>query len=181
MYPDAYIAFLGHFHGDRDYFECHERLEEYWKSLAKEKRSSLWVGLIQIAVALYHQRRGNFPGATKMMDSAIRILSKEQPALEAFGLDPQRLLIQLAERLHGIRQQLPYESMQLPLADPALINACQKWCKEHGMSFGRPSDLTDEALIHRHILRDRSEVIREREESLRQRAERMERQQPKSI
>ena len=32
MYPTEYIQFLIHFHGDYDYFECHEILEEYWKT-----------------------------------------------------------------------------------------------------------------------------------------------------
>ncbi|MFZ3196347.1 MAG: DUF309 domain-containing protein, partial [Bacillus mycoides] len=27
MYPTEYIQFLIHFHGDYDYFECHEILE----------------------------------------------------------------------------------------------------------------------------------------------------------
>ena len=27
-FPLKYIDFLVHFHGDRDYFECHEILEE---------------------------------------------------------------------------------------------------------------------------------------------------------
>lgn len=32
MYPTEYIQFLIHFHGDYDYFECHEILEGYWKT-----------------------------------------------------------------------------------------------------------------------------------------------------
>lgn len=31
LYPTAYIKYLFHFHTDRDYFECHELLEEHWK------------------------------------------------------------------------------------------------------------------------------------------------------
>ncbi|PAD68333.1 hypothetical protein CHH83_14265, partial [Bacillus sp. 7586-K] len=31
MYDQEYIDFLVHFHCDRDYFECHEILEEHWK------------------------------------------------------------------------------------------------------------------------------------------------------
>lgn len=31
VYPEAYVAFLHEFHTTRDYFECHEILEEYWK------------------------------------------------------------------------------------------------------------------------------------------------------
>ena len=166
MYPDAYIAYLAHFHGDRDYFECHELLEEYWKSLPDEQRSILWVGLIQIAVSLYHQRRGNFPGADKMMKSAIRILDKERPALANLGLDPVALIDQLMKTSQEIEQQAPYVSIELPIIDEQLIDRCTQWCKEHGMTFCQPSNLSEPLLIHRHTLRDRSEVIRERERSL---------------
>lgn len=31
MYPAEYLEYLVYFHADRDYFECHEILEEYWK------------------------------------------------------------------------------------------------------------------------------------------------------
>ena len=48
-YPEAYIDFLVHFHGDRDWFECHERLEEYWKEHPDDPKSDTWVGLIQVA------------------------------------------------------------------------------------------------------------------------------------
>lgn len=171
MYPDAYIAYLAHFHGDRDYFECHEILEEYWKSLPRAQRSALWVGLIQIAVALYHQRRGNFPGASKMMESAARIIAQEQRSLTALGIDAALLLQQASEKLEDLRQQKPYESIQLPLIDNELIKQCRKWCEEHGMVYGQAGNLADPELIHRHTLRDRSGVIREREESLRAKQE----------
>ena len=72
-YPEDYLSFLVHFHGTRDYFECHEILEEYWKETAPKERDSHWVGLIQIAVALYHERRGNKQGATRTLTKAIEI------------------------------------------------------------------------------------------------------------
>ena len=31
-YPEAFISYLIEFHATRDYFECHELLEEYWKA-----------------------------------------------------------------------------------------------------------------------------------------------------
>ena len=31
QYPEAYTDYLCYFHGARDYFECHEVMEEYWK------------------------------------------------------------------------------------------------------------------------------------------------------
>ena len=58
-FPQKYIEYLVHFHGDRDYFECHEILEEYWKKIDNGNKESIWVGLIQLAVANYHHRRKN--------------------------------------------------------------------------------------------------------------------------
>ena len=44
MYPTEYIQFLIHFHGDYDYFECHEILEEYWKTKPRGNRDHYLVG-----------------------------------------------------------------------------------------------------------------------------------------
>jgi predicted metal-dependent hydrolase len=33
-YPQAYVAYLAEFYGSRNFFECHEIMEEYWNSLA---------------------------------------------------------------------------------------------------------------------------------------------------
>lgn len=84
MYPTEYIQFLIHFHGDYDYFECHETLEEYWKTKPRGNRDNYLVGLIQIAVSLYHQRRSNWNGAEKMMKSAITILEKNKCTFTTF-------------------------------------------------------------------------------------------------
>lgn len=92
MYPTEYIQFLIHFHGDYDYFECHEILEEYWKTKPRGNRDHYLVGLIQIAVSLYHQRRANWNGSTKMMKSAITILEKSGVPLQRLGINQVQLL-----------------------------------------------------------------------------------------
>lgn len=159
MYPQAYLDYLIYFHAHRDYFECHEVLEAYWKEEAQRKK--IWVGLIQIAVALYHQRRGNFAGAKKMMHRALEILEKEQNELERLGIHSQQLLKQLAGRLQDIEQERAYQSMTLPLKHD-LLQTCQQLCQEKRLTWGKVSDLNNEFLIHKHTLRDRSEVIAER-------------------
>ncbi|WP_260405419.1 DUF309 domain-containing protein, partial [Paenibacillus sp. 598K] len=64
IYPDDYIQYLIEFHVTRDYFECHELLEEYWKEQpGDDPFYDTWVGLIQIAVSQYHHRRSNHRGA----------------------------------------------------------------------------------------------------------------------
>lgn len=168
MYPKEYVAFLIHFHGDRDYFECHEILEEYWKGLPAASRDSVWVGLIQIAVSLYHQRRGNFPGAAKMMGSAIRILSDLPQQVKKLGLDSERLLQTLRQKLGEIEANHPYASMNLPIADASLLAECRRLSLEKGFPFGQESDLSDQYLVHKHTLRDRQEVIAERAQRLKE-------------
>ncbi|HWO98572.1 MAG TPA: DUF309 domain-containing protein [Bacillus sp. (in: firmicutes)] len=165
-YPAAYIDYLVHFHADRDYFECHEILEEHWKSELPEKRKAVWVGLIQIAVSLYHQRRENYNGAYRMMKSALRILHDEKEELQKLGLDYDSLTLSLHKRAEEIKHQTKYESLYLPITDSSLTTLCKQRSKEKGLTWWRSSDLTNTELVHRHKLRDRTSVIAERQESL---------------
>ncbi len=162
MYPDPYIRYLVHFHADRDYFECHEVLEEYWKSLPEKNAQRFWVGMIQLSVAMYHHRRGNAPGASKMLRSAIALLAAEPMKLKQAGLDDEQLIPQLTEYVETIEQNKPYASIILPISDPALLAACHARCREQGRQFGVPSNLADDYLCNKHSRRDRSEVIMER-------------------
>ncbi|UAL45830.1 DUF309 domain-containing protein [Sutcliffiella horikoshii] len=166
MYPKAYLDYLYHFHCDRDYFECHEVLEEYWKEKEAIDREIHWVGLIQIAVGLYHQRRGNFKGSLRMLQNACRIIGKESSAINALGLDSGRLVKMLDERIVCVTKQEPYVSMNLPIADPDLQLSCDALAKSASKVWGAPSDLLDGSLVNRHTLRDRSDVIEERRKQL---------------
>lgn len=88
LYPQAYIEYLLHFHATRDYFECHEVLEEHWK----QTKEHIWIGLIQLAVGMYHYRRGNIAGAKRMVTKAIRACQKEKQAYEALGIHVEQLV-----------------------------------------------------------------------------------------
>lgn len=81
-YSPLFVKFVHHFNGDRDYFECHEVLEELWM---EEGRDPLYQGLLQAAVALYHHRNGNVNGARKLFRSALEKL-EDQPE-DALGID----------------------------------------------------------------------------------------------
>ncbi|TYS68337.1 DUF309 domain-containing protein [Sutcliffiella horikoshii] len=166
MYPKAYLDYLYHFHCDRDYFECHEVLEEYWKEKDASEREVHWVGLIQIAVGLYHQRRGNYNGALRMLQNASRIIGNESAAINALGLDSGRLVGLLNERLEDVKKQEPYMSMNLPIVDPDLQLSCDAMATSGGKVWGAASDLLDGSLVNRHTLRDRSDVIAERQRQL---------------
>ncbi|MCA1030585.1 DUF309 domain-containing protein [Bacillus timonensis] len=163
MFSKNYIQYLVHFHCDRDYFECHELLEEEWKKDNSSERKKCLVGLIQIAVALYHQRRGNFNGAVRMMQKAIDILNKEKTAINNLGLSYEKLLLLLEQRLIEMKAKVPYSSINLPIINNELLNICKKSCLEQQLTWGSNSNLQKTELIHRHKLRDRSDVMKERE------------------
>jgi predicted metal-dependent hydrolase len=161
MYPNAYIDYLIHFHTDRDYFECHEILEEHWK---QDGQKRVWVILIQIAVAFYHHRRGNEQGARKMMQKALSLLQGENVAIEQLGLDHTQLIKQLQHYIEQLDKGQSYRSIQLPIMDEELLKTCQRICRERGLVWGKESDIHNEFLLHKHKLRDRSDVIAAREQ-----------------
>lgn len=169
MYPKAYIDYLVEFHATRDYFECHEILEEYWKEDPPNKRNILWVGFIQLAVALYHHRRQNTAGAKRLLANSIRILQAKKQAVEDLGLDHTRLLELMQSVYEQIELGSSYKSIMLPIKDERLKEACRIECKRKAYTWGQPSTLTDRFLIHKHRLRDRTDVIREREKEIERR------------
>lgn len=166
MYPAEYIKFLVHFHGDRDYFECHEILEEYWKSTDKNNKSSVWVGLILMAVSFYHHRRGNCNGAVRTLRKGISILKNRPHELKGLGLDAARLTSNLTERLTLIKNGGNYTSYNLPIADSKLRLQCAEMCSRQGFTWCNSSNLMNDELVHRHKKRDRSMIIQERLKAL---------------
>jgi predicted metal-dependent hydrolase len=172
MFPQPYLDYLVQFHAERDYFECHEILEEYWKSAPPAERKAVWVGLIQIAVSLYHQRRGNHAGAVKMMASAIQLVKKHQQETQELGLDSEALFSLLEERLNAMKKGEAYSSMTLPISDEKLRQAYQQACALHKIPPHRESNMEDSFLLNKHTLRDRSDVLAERQRQLEMREQR---------
>lgn len=169
-YPNAYLSYLVEFHGSRDYFECHEILEEFWKEVDPRNRTSHWVGLIQIAVSMYHYRRGNLIGATRTIKKAEAILSKHLTELTSLGVDAQKLLLLLNETARNIMNNQPYKSISFPFSDHNLSNQCKIICEKMGYNWLNTGPF-DEQIIHKHLLRDRTDIIKERQQQLHTRRE----------
>ncbi len=163
-YPKGYINYLIYFHCLRDYFECHEVLEDHWKQ--DQEKNHIWVGLIQLAVSLYHYRRGNNIGAKRMLETATFNIQKYP--VTHLGIDQKTLLLQMDEINKRCELNLPFEDMNLPIIDIDLLKHCEDLCVNSNIVWGAAS-ANDPYLIHKHKLRDRTEVISERINSLKKR------------
>lgn len=58
----------------RQWFECHETLEDLWIGEEGEVRD-FFQGVLQIAVALHHWRNGNYGGAISLLNGGVKLLS----------------------------------------------------------------------------------------------------------
>ncbi|WP_318248656.1 DUF309 domain-containing protein [Geomonas subterranea] len=98
-----------------EWFECHETLEDLWVGEKGELRD-FYQGVLQVAVALYHWRNGNFKGAEGLLGRAADLLRRVPRS--CLGVDVARLVAE-ADVLHEALLFLGEERMGE--LDPALI------------------------------------------------------------
>lgn len=125
MSDSRFSAFIAHFNGDRDYYECHEVMEELW---LEEGRSPLLQGLLQAAVGLHHWDNGNSSGAIKLMSAALNKLSRYGDY--ALGLDLLKIRNDLQSSLDVLSARAndaPFQAFKLTVTDIALADALRVW------------------------------------------------------
>ena len=91
-----------------DFFEAHEALEDLWRDVPLANPAKRHVqGLVQLAVALHHESRGNLPGARSVLERAMCNLAGAE--LSFPDLDLQGLQYELAawQAYLAQRQQRP--------------------------------------------------------------------------
>ena len=99
----------------REWFECHETLEDLWIGEEGEVRS-FFQGILQIAVALHHWRNGNYVGAVSLFNGGVKLLSQVSDA--CLWVDVAQLIAD-ANRIREALEELGKERMAE--LDPALI------------------------------------------------------------
>ena len=72
-----------------EFFEQHETLELLWRATSAPVRD-LYHGILQIGVAFHHWRRGNFHGASVLLEEGIDRLRPFVPTCQ--GVDVARLI-----------------------------------------------------------------------------------------
>jgi hypothetical protein len=124
-YDPRFVRFIVQFNGKRDYFECHELLEELW---LEQGREAFLQGLLQIAVALYHFRNGNRAGASKLFRSALEKL-KRYPGVTN-GIDLDALRGEASRYLHRLErfeaEPFAFYDLSIRLVDPELMRLAEE-------------------------------------------------------
>ncbi|MFD0670292.1 DUF309 domain-containing protein [Cohnella sp. GCM10027633] len=169
-YPDEYIQYLAEYYGSRDYFECHEIMEEYWKEHPESPLLGCWLVLIRIAVAQYHARRGNRAGALKLMGKAAQ--ETDATLFDRLGIDGTELkaLLERKRAEWEDRESIAYEDLDLPITDDALLEAARQRSASCGYPWGIGGQDAGVSVVDRHKLRDRGDVIAARESSAKRKA-----------
>ena len=149
------MAFLKHFNETNDYFECHEFLEDYWKEVSPRHKNHALTSLILLATSMYHWRRGNLTGSLKTMRTSLKRmeLTKDSPYFE--NLNYQCLIENMNHSLHLMTNHQKFQGFTIEITNPALQSKVRELHLETNESL--------EFLIHKHMLRDRSEILEERE------------------
>ncbi|MFJ7933409.1 DUF309 domain-containing protein [Sporosarcina sp. NPDC096371] len=153
-----FVQFIVYFNDNQDYFECHEVLEEYWKSLPDGDKEHPLTAYILLSTGMYHWRRGNLTGA-------IRTLRKAEKKFPTFAthfaeeLDIQQLVSNVSHAVNLVEKESPFESFSL-LVTSVNLQAHITLATQSMQLLAAGSD----AVIHKHLLRDRTGVLQEREE-----------------
>ena len=88
----------------RDFFVCHEVLEEIWTHETGPRRLFLQ-SLIHFAVAFYHHGRGNPVGAVRQLRKGLNKVAFSVPARE--GIDTARLHLEGRAALDALETGAP--------------------------------------------------------------------------
>ncbi|SEL03570.1 hypothetical protein SAMN04488688_102938 [Paenibacillus sp. cl141a] len=121
-YEPLYVAYLVYFNRDRDYFECHEVLEELWLERDRDPR---YKGLLQVAVGLFHFRNNNVRGAYKMFTSAASRL--ESYPRDELGISMGKLVGEVRDYAKQLLSYdvhpFPYRDLTIEIGDTELKRA----------------------------------------------------------
>ncbi|WP_017380395.1 DUF309 domain-containing protein [Paenisporosarcina sp. TG-14] len=161
LFHPLFTQFITYFNEHEDYFECHEVLEEYWKEIAPSDKTHPLTALILLATGMYHWRRDNFIGAQKSLKKASERIQANASNNFYDGIHLTQVVDYLHESMELVQQKKSFRAFKILIISPELIEVINK----------QPSlaPLVGDNLIHKHMLRDRSEVLKAREEKRRNR------------
>lgn len=111
---------------DREFFACHDVIEDYWTELTCPDRL-FFQGLIQAAVALFHFEGRNFGGAIRLYRSSRLLISGYVPTFAGIDVlqfveDMDRCFAELAQPHTGYPDHLQLDFDLVPTIRRQLEN-----------------------------------------------------------
>ncbi|WP_075617639.1 DUF309 domain-containing protein [Paenisporosarcina indica] len=161
LFHPLFTQFIMYFNKHQDYFECHEVLEEYWKELAPGDKTHPLTAWILLSTGMYHWRRGNMNGALRTLENSQTRVLLNVESIFFEGIQLQMVIEHLNHSIELIRDKQPFQSFTIPISSPELVTIINQQ--------PQPIPVTGDHLIHKHMLRDRSEILKAREEKRRNR------------
>jgi uncharacterized protein len=89
---------------EHKFFEAHEVLEDVWRAAPHDSKK-FFQGLIQVAVALHHESRGNRVGAVSLLKRAARNLATYPEGFQ--GMHVPQLLQAISTCAEALEHGLP--------------------------------------------------------------------------
>lgn len=93
----------------REYFEAHEAWERLWKGLDRSAEKDFVQGLIMVAAALHHYKRGEHTGAARLLGKGVKKM-RRAPGAE-IGMDKEAFMNETAlfcKRLASSDNPIPF-------------------------------------------------------------------------
>lgn len=161
LFHPLFTQFITYFNEHEDYFECHEVLEEYWKEIAPKDKTHPLTAWILLATGMYHWRRGNFSGAKRSLSKSIDRIRMNEKSVFFEGVHLQEVMKNIQHALEFANMEKSFEAFKIQIVSQKLKDVIDT----------QPAlvPLTGDHLIHKHMLRDRSEILKAREEKRRNR------------
>lgn len=113
---EKYVEFIDTFQIQRDFFKCHEILEEIWIEETKcETRKHVSINLLLIAVGLYHWRNKNYKGAIQVLENSLNNYDELSIDMEKIGIDSNCLKQRVLYVIESLKIKKSYEEIYLPI------------------------------------------------------------------
>lgn len=113
---EKYKDFISTFQEERDFFKCHEILEDIWiEETSCNTRKHVAINLLLISVGALHWKNKNFKGALKVLKNSLENYDDLKFEIEKIGVDSSKLKIIIEDSIGKISLEESYNEIYLPL------------------------------------------------------------------
>jgi len=144
-----WIQFLYHFNGTRDFYACHDFLEEWWFEIGNPKNHE-FVAFIQLAIGMYHFRRGKHKAGHDLLVKAKEKLLINEKSLNQYGVNLTLLFTDLDNVIAASKANQSYIDINILMKEELHAEVWQL-CQENGCELFSHSNLQDDSLVNKHI------------------------------